>query len=56
MGATEIIIIVLCAAAVVAVVGTVIYKKIKGKPTDCGCGCANCPHACPGKDKTERTD
>lgn len=56
MGATEIVIIVLCAAAVVGVIGTVIYKKIKGKPSDCGCGCANCPHSCPSKKNTEHSD
>lgn len=49
MGVTEIIIIVVCSVAVVAVIGTAIYKKIKGVPTDCGCGCANCPHSCPSK-------
>ncbi|MGN0814850.1 MAG: hypothetical protein ACI4MH_06440 [Candidatus Coproplasma sp.] len=56
MGAVEIVIIVVCCVAVAAVVGAVIYKKVKGIPTDCGCGCANCPHSCSGKDKTEHKD
>ncbi|MGN0817635.1 MAG: FeoB-associated Cys-rich membrane protein [Candidatus Coproplasma sp.] len=56
MGATEIVIAVLCALAVVSVIGTIIYKKVKGKSSGCGCGCANCPHACSGKSQTEHTD
>ena len=46
MGALEICLIVICSLAVVAVVGSAVYRRIKGKPGGCGCGCVGCPHAC----------
>jgi len=39
MGAVEIIVIVLASALVLGVIGTFIYKKIKGLPTG---ECASC--------------
>lgn len=46
MGVLEICLIVICSLAVVAVVGSAVYRRIKGKPGGCGCGCEGCPHAC----------
>ena len=43
MGVGDIILISICAAIVLSVLGVYIYKKIKGKPTcDCGGDCAHC--------------
>lgn len=44
MGPVEIIIIVVVSAAVLAVIGYSVYKKITGKGGGCDCGCSNCPH------------
>jgi hypothetical protein len=56
MSVFDIIAVCVIAVAFVAVVGTVIYKKIKGKSSGCDCGCDCCPHcsAChpSKKDKT----
>jgi hypothetical protein len=46
MSALDIVITVLISAAFVAVVGTIIYKKITHKGGGCDCGCSGCPHAC----------
>lgn len=42
MGAFDIAIIVVVAVAVLAVIGTVIYRKVKHKGPSCGCGCEGC--------------
>lgn len=55
MGAFEIIVIILCAVAVLGVIGGAIYRKVKGKPSGCGCGCEGCPHACRAH-KTQNKD
>lgn len=39
MGTFDIIVIAIICVAVLAVIGTVIYKKIKHKGGGCGCGC-----------------
>ncbi len=53
MGALEIILIIVCAVVVLGVIGTAIYRRIKGKPSGCGCGCQDCPHSC-GNSKPEQ--
>lgn len=54
MNGFDIAVIVVIAVAFVAAVGTVIYRKVKGKG-GCDCGCSGCPHACncSGKKKTD---
>ncbi len=51
MGAFDIVVIVLVAVALVAAVGTGIYKKISGKGGGCDCGdcegCSHCSHCTP---------
>ena len=49
MGTLEIVLIIVCVAVVLGVIGAAIYRKVKGKPSGCGCGCEGCPHACHGK-------
>ena len=46
MNAFDIIVIVTVSVAVAAIIGWMIYKKVKhkGSCTDCGCGCSACPH------------
>ncbi len=51
MGAVEIILIVICSVAVIGVIAAAIYKKVKGIPSGCDCGCAHCPHSCPSRKK-----
>ena len=51
MGAFDILVIVLVSAAVLAVIGTVIYRKIKHKGSSCGCGCSGCTMCSGCKDK-----
>lgn len=46
MGPLEICLIVLCAAVVLGVIGVAIYRKVKGKPSGCGCGCEGCKYNC----------
>ena len=41
----DISVIVIVFVAFVAVVGWLIYKKVKHKGGGCGCGCEGCPHA-----------
>lgn len=53
MSPFDIVIIVAVSVAFVAVVGVLIYKKVKRKGGGCDCGCEGCPHACnchPAKD------
>jgi len=57
MKAIDIVIIVVVAAAFVAVVGTMIYKKIKQKKDGtCGGMCSGCPYHsnCQSKAKVSR--
>ena len=42
MGPFDIIVIVLVSVAVLAVVGTIIYRNVKNKGPSCGCGCSSC--------------
>jgi hypothetical protein len=53
MSAFDIIVIIAVSVAFVAVVGTVIYKKVKHKGGGCDCGCSGCPHcnSCQSKKK-----
>lgn len=51
MGPFDIIVIVLLSVAVLAVIGSVIYKKMSGKGGGCDCGCEGCPHSCACKGK-----
>lgn len=44
MGPIDIAVIVVVGVAFAAVIGTMIYKKIKGKSSGCACGCEGCPH------------
>lgn len=45
MGVIEIVVIIISAAIVAAVIGLIIWRKVKGKKPDCGCGCgSSCPH------------
>ena len=45
MGTVEIIIVVVVAVLVAAVLGYLIYKKVKGQSVGCDCGsCGGCPH------------
>lgn len=55
MGAFDIAIIVIVSVAVLAVIGTIIYKKIKHKDSGCGCGCCGCPSSgeCHKNNKTQ---
>lgn len=47
MGAFDIAVIVAVSVAVLAVIGTVIYKKVKYKGPSCGCdGCSACDKGC----------
>ena len=46
MGAFDIAIIVIVSVAVLAVIGTVIYRKVKHKGPSCGCGCEGCSANC----------
>ncbi len=46
MGAFEICLIIFCCLALALIIGAAIYRKLKGKPSGCGCGCNGCPHAC----------
>lgn len=60
MSAFDIVVIVVISVAVVAVIGTAIYKKVKGKGGGCdgcggncmGCSC-NCQHSAAPQDKPE---
>ncbi len=45
MGPIDIIIIAAVSAAVLAIVGIGIWKKVTGRSSGCGCGCDGCPHA-----------
>ena len=54
MGPLEIVLIIVCVAVVLGVIGAAIYRKVKGKPSGCGCGCEGCPHACHGKTKKKK--
>ncbi len=56
MNVFDIILIIVCVLAVVGVVGTMIYRKIKGKPIGCGCGCEGCPHASGCHNNTHKAD
>lgn len=56
MGACDIIVICVLAAAFIAVIGTIIYKKVKHKGGGCGCGCDGCPHACSCKGNSSQKD
>lgn len=62
MGPLEIIVIVAAVLIVAGVVGYSIYKKVSGKPTDCGCGCScsgcqGCSHATKAaKDKKDSNE
>lgn len=49
MSAFEVILIVILAAAFVGVTAMLIYRKVTGKATDCGCGCScsHCQGSCP---------
>jgi hypothetical protein len=52
MSGLEIAIVVVVAVAFVAVVGTMLYKKLTHKGGGCGCGCdgcsgGSCPHCNP---------
>jgi hypothetical protein len=53
MSAFDIIVIIAVSVAFVAVVGTVIYKKVTHKGGGCDCGCSGCPHcnSCQSKKK-----
>ena len=54
MGTVEIIIVVIVALLVAAVLGYLIYKKVKGESVGCDCGsCSGCPRcsSCKPKDK-----
>lgn len=42
MGPFDIAVIVVLSVAVLAVIGTVIYRKVKHKGSGCGCGCDSC--------------
>ena len=44
MGAIDIAVIVVCTLAVAGVAGAAVYRRIKGKPSGCGGGCAGCPY------------
>lgn len=48
MGPLEIVLIIVCVLAVAGVIGAAVYRKVKGKPSGCGCGCEGCPHNCAG--------
>jgi hypothetical protein len=47
MSGLEIAIVVVVAVAFVAVVGTMLYKKLTHKGGGCSCGCEGCSAACP---------
>lgn len=49
MGPLEIVLIIVCVAVVLGVIGAAIYRKVKGKPSGRGCAGEGCPHACHGK-------
>ncbi len=51
MGIFEICLIIFCSLAVCGVAAAAIYRRVKGDPPDCGCGCNGCPHACGRKKK-----
>lgn len=53
MSAFDIIAIVLISAAFLAVVGSVIYKKVRHKGKGCGCGCEGCSLNCSCKHKAD---
>lgn len=47
MGPFDIIVISIVGAAVIAVIGVAIYKKVKGKSGGCcGCDCCCCSSKC----------
>lgn len=52
MGAFDIAVIVVISVAVVAVVASLIYKKIRHKGGACDCGCSDC--ACCDKCKNKK--
>jgi hypothetical protein len=58
MSVFDIIVIVAVSVAFVAVVGTIIYRKVKGKSSGCDCGCQGCPHcsACHPSPKSKGKD
>lgn len=57
MSPFDIVIIVLISAAVVAVAGACIYRKVRHKGSGCSCGCEGCPScgACHGDCRNEKT-
>ena len=42
MGSFDIAVVVILSVAVLAVIGTIIYKKVKHKDGGCDCGCGGC--------------
>ena len=49
MGACDIIVLVVISAAVVGVLGYLIYRKVKHKGGCCDCGCSGCTACDKGK-------
>lgn len=57
MNGVDIAVIVIVSAVFVAVIGTLIYKKIKGKGggcDGCGCGCEGCSLHASCRHKTDK--
>ena len=51
MNPVDITVIVIVSVAVVAVVGWIIYRKVKHKSVGCDCGCNGCTLCGKGKKK-----
>ena len=49
MGACDIIVLVVISAAVLGVIGWIIYRKVKRKGGCCDCGCSGCTACDKGK-------
>ena len=53
MSPFDIVVIVLVSVAVVGVVASIIYRRVKHKGSSCGCGCEGCT-SCKACDKKEK--